>query len=87
MVAEKINNPGGFGLFNDFRAYAQAYQFQCPSERDSALLSVTPRGTVIDARRQRVQFGVGKRRRLSNVPVAASEASVILGEKPQEGHR
>lgn len=87
MVAEKINNPRSFGLFNDIRAYAPAYQLQCPSERDSALLSVTPRGAVIDARRQAVQLGIGKRRRLPDVPVAASEASVILREKLQEGHR
>lgn len=87
VVAEKINNPSSFGLSNDIRAYAPAYQLQCPRERDSALLSVTPCGAVIDAGRQTVQLRIGKRRRLPDVPVAASETSMILGEKLQEGHR
>jgi hypothetical protein len=87
VVAEKINNPRRFSLLNDIRAYASAHQLQCPGERDSALVSMTPRSTVIDTGRQAVQLRIGKRRRLPNVPVAASEASVILGEKLQEGHR
>lgn len=72
MVAEKINNPRSFGLFNDIRAYAPAHQLQCPGERDSALLPVTTHGAVIDAGRQAVQLRIGKRRRLPNVPVPAS---------------
>lgn len=87
MVAEKINNSSGFGFFNDIRAYAPAYQLQCPGKRDSTLLSVTPRGAVIDACGQAVQLRIGKRCRLPDVPVAASETSVILGEKLQESHR
>lgn len=87
VVAEKINNPRSFGLFNDICAYAPAYQLECSGERNSALLAVTPRGAVIDAGRQAVQLRISKRRRLPDVPVTASETSVILGEKLQEGYR
>lgn len=87
VVAEKINNPRSFGLFNDVRTYTPAHQLQCPGERHSAFLSVTPRGAVIDTGRQAVQLRIGKCRRLPNVPVTASETSVILGEKLQESHR
>lgn len=87
MVAEKINNSRSFGLFNDIRTDTPAHQLQCPGERNSTLLSVTSRGAVIDASGQAVQLRIGKRCRLPDVPVAASETSVILGEKLQEGHR
>lgn len=42
MVAEKVNDSRGFGLFDDIRAYAPTHQFKGPGERNPALLSVTP---------------------------------------------
>ena len=71
MVAEKIDNPHRFGLFNDVRAYALAHQLKRPGQPDSTLLSVTPGSAIIDESRQTMQFGVSKRGRFSNVAVAA----------------
>ena len=58
-----------------------------PVERDSALLSMTPGGAIVDAGRQTVQFSVSKRGRFSDVAVAASKTSVVLGEELQERYR
>ena len=66
---------------------AEKIEFERPSERDSALLSVTPGGAIIDAGRQTVQFSVSKRGRFPDVAVAPSKTSVVLGEKLQERYR
>lgn len=87
VVAEKIDNSRSFGLFNDICAHAPAHQLERPGERDSALLSVTPGGAIVDAGRQSVQFRVSKRGRFPDVAVAPSKASVVLGEKLQERYR
>ena len=87
MVAEEINNPHGFGLFNHLRAYALAHQLKCPGKWDSAFLSVASGGAIIDAGRQAVQLSVGKRGRLPDVVVAAAKTGVVLGEELQERYR
>lgn len=81
MVAEKIDNPRRFGLFNDIRAYALAHQLKRPGQPDSTLLSVTPSSAIIDESRQTMQFGVSKRGRFSNVAAAAPPRRVWYSEK------
>lgn len=61
MVAEKVNDSHGFGLFNDLCAYSLAHQLKRARELDSALLSVAAGDAVIDAGRQAVQLSVCER--------------------------
>jgi hypothetical protein len=72
VVAEKVNDSGGFGLGNDIRAYALAHKLERSGELDSALLPVTPGDSVINASRQAVQFSVSKCGGLPDVVATAT---------------